>query len=276
MNGPPQKPITAWSGAQLAPHEPDRLEDQRRVSSGSARASRSTSARRPDRLRDDRADVLDELDVDAHAEHREHDVGEHHGRVHVVAATGWSVTSAQSSGWPTTSKSPCRVADLAVLRQRAARLAHEPDRRPLDRLAPRGADEERLDHAAYTSPAMARVGEHPVPTARSPCAGSGSTCRRSRAGALGDARLSSSRTPAARRGARGGLRRPLAYHWLDERGNPIVWDGDRAAPAPVAPGERVALRRPDPRPDPARPLPARARPRRRGPLLARRASATSR
>ena len=33
-----------------------------------------------------------------------------------------------------------------------------------------------------------------------------------------------------------------SYHWLDERGNAIVWDGLRSAlPGPVAPGERVSL-----------------------------------
>jgi hypothetical protein len=32
----------------------------------------------------------------------------------------------------------------------------------------------------------------------------------------------------------------LAYHWLDERGNPIVWDGVRTPlERPVAPGERL-------------------------------------
>lgn len=32
----------------------------------------------------------------------------------------------------------------------------------------------------------------------------------------------------------------LAYHWLDERGNPIVWDGQRTPlAAPIAPGERT-------------------------------------
>src|SRR5215213_1385661 len=43
----------------------------------------------------------------------------------------------------------------------------------------------------------------------------------------------------------------LAYHWLDERGNPIVWDGIRTPlERPVAPGERLraslALRGPIP------------------------------
>jgi hypothetical protein len=32
----------------------------------------------------------------------------------------------------------------------------------------------------------------------------------------------------------------LAYHWLDERGNPIVWDGIRT-PVAAAPGERPEL-----------------------------------
>jgi hypothetical protein len=33
----------------------------------------------------------------------------------------------------------------------------------------------------------------------------------------------------------------VGYHWLDDRGNPIVWDGERTALPVVAPGERVAL-----------------------------------
>jgi hypothetical protein len=33
----------------------------------------------------------------------------------------------------------------------------------------------------------------------------------------------------------------LAYHWLDDRGNPIVWDGLRTELPVVAPGERVVV-----------------------------------
>lgn len=33
----------------------------------------------------------------------------------------------------------------------------------------------------------------------------------------------------------------LAYHWLDTRDNPIVWDGYRSALPRVAPGERVTV-----------------------------------
>jgi len=32
------------------------------------------------------------------------------------------------------------------------------------------------------------------------------------------------------------------YHWLDDLGNPIVWDGLRTAVPPLAPGERAAVR----------------------------------
>ncbi len=33
----------------------------------------------------------------------------------------------------------------------------------------------------------------------------------------------------------------LSYHWLDDRDNPIVWDGERTPLPPVAPGERVSV-----------------------------------
>jgi hypothetical protein len=33
----------------------------------------------------------------------------------------------------------------------------------------------------------------------------------------------------------------VAYHWLDERDNPIFWDGDRTQAPPLAPGERAVV-----------------------------------
>ena len=60
--------------------------------------------------------------------------------------TGCSVTSAHSSGVWATSKNACLLADGAIFGKRPARLAHEPHRRPLDFLAPRGAHEKRLAH----------------------------------------------------------------------------------------------------------------------------------
>lgn len=36
----------------------------------------------------------------------------------------------------------------------------------------------------------------------------------------------------------------LAYHWLDDRDNPIVWDGTRTSAPPLAPGERATVAAP--------------------------------
>jgi hypothetical protein len=36
----------------------------------------------------------------------------------------------------------------------------------------------------------------------------------------------------------------LGYHWLDERGNALVWDGDRTPLPPLAPGDRTKVRAP--------------------------------
>jgi hypothetical protein len=33
----------------------------------------------------------------------------------------------------------------------------------------------------------------------------------------------------------------LGYHWLDDRGNPLVWDGERTNVPPLAPGERAVV-----------------------------------
>src|SRR2546423_11003559 len=33
----------------------------------------------------------------------------------------------------------------------------------------------------------------------------------------------------------------LGYHWLDDRGNPLVWDGERTYLPHLAPGERSAV-----------------------------------
>jgi hypothetical protein len=36
----------------------------------------------------------------------------------------------------------------------------------------------------------------------------------------------------------------VAYHWLDDRDNPIVWDGRRTPAPPLLPGERATLQAP--------------------------------
>jgi hypothetical protein len=72
-----------------------------------------------------------------------------------------------------------------------------------------------------------------------------------RAGALGTARLAIENAGSAAWPPNGPHRVCVSYHWLDELGNPIVWDGLwTALPRPVAPGETVetdlAVRGPTP------------------------------
>ena len=55
--------------------------------------------------------------------------------------TGWRVISTTSSGSMQDSSMPIALADREVLRQRPARLAHEPDRGVRHRLAAGGAQE---------------------------------------------------------------------------------------------------------------------------------------
>ena len=243
MNGPPQKPTSALLVAELAAHDPDRFED-RPVRLG-RRADVSTSARRDDRLPDDRPDAFDELDVDAHAEHRRHDVREEHGGVDAVPPHGLQRDLGAQLRRARDFEERVALADRAVLGQRTPGLAHEPHGRALDRLAPRGAHEKRLRHGAYTSPAM---------NASGPLVARWRTLERApvEAGALQlvTVEVENAGTAAWRtRGIEDGLF--LCYHWLDERGNPIVWDGLRTPlERTVEPGETLrqtlALRAPIP------------------------------
>jgi len=98
----------------------------------------------PDWRRDHRADVLDQLDLDAHAEDGEHDVREHHGCVDVVSADRLQRHLGAELRLRDDVEEPVVLPKLAVLGERAARLAHEPDRRALDRLAPARPHEKRF------------------------------------------------------------------------------------------------------------------------------------
>ena len=115
--------------------------------------------------------------------------------------TGCSVTSAQSSGVPATLEEPVTLADRAVLRQRAARLAHEPHRGALDGLAAQRTNEKRLGHAPRLAPRWSASASIPSRPARSRCAGSRTSWRRPRAGARGRGARRASRTRAPRPGA---------------------------------------------------------------------------
>lgn len=89
---------------------------------------------------------------------------------------------------------------------------------------------------------MERVGEHPVPSGPLAPRWIAHDIGEPRAGVLGTARLRLENAGTATWRSRGRLGMQLAYHWLDPRGNAIVWDGIRTAmPRPIAPGEVIEL-----------------------------------
>ena len=164
------------------------------------------------------------------------------------------------------------LADGAILGKRAARLAHEPHRRPLDVLAPGGADEKRVVHLTRVAPIVQRAGEHPVTAGPLAPRWLAWSLEPARAGASRSLRASRSRTRGTatwRTHGAGGVQ--ASYHWLDPLGNPIVWDGTRtrAAARRRARGDGGARARGH-RTAPAGPLPARVRPRRGASFLVRR------
>ncbi len=89
---------------------------------------------------------------------------------------------------------------------------------------------------------MERVGEHPVPPGPLAVRWLGYELDESHAGVAGRAKLRLENAGSAPWRSRGREGVQLSYHWLDPLGNPIVWDGVRAAfPRRVEPGEAVEL-----------------------------------
>jgi hypothetical protein len=87
-----------------------------------------------------------------------------------------------------------------------------------------------------------RVGDHPVPSGPLAARWLAYELEPPRAGARGRARLRVENAGSATWRSRGGEGVQLSYHWLDPLGNPVHWDGLRAAlPRPVPPGEHVEL-----------------------------------
>ena len=227
MNGPPQKPTTAWSGRSAARTSRTASSTGANASSGSGTRRRSTSAMRADRLVDHRADALDEPDVDPHPEHRGHDVREHHGRVDVVAAHRLQRHLRAQLGRVGDIEECVLLADGAIFRKRPARLAHEPHRRPLDFLAPRGAHEKRLAHLTRVAPIVNRVGEHSVTAGPLAPRWLAWSLEPPRAGTTATARVSLENAGTATWRSHGTEGVQASFHWLDPLGNPIVWDGPR-------------------------------------------------
>jgi hypothetical protein len=89
---------------------------------------------------------------------------------------------------------------------------------------------------------MQRAGEHPVASGPLAVRWLAYDVPRPRAGAIGLARLALENAGSAPWHSHANSGVYVSYHWLDERGNPIVWDGIRTYfPRAVAPGERVEL-----------------------------------
>jgi hypothetical protein len=98
---------------------------------------------------------------------------------------------------------------------------------------------------------MERVGEHPVPAGPLAVRWLAYELPELRAGARASARVQLQNAGSATWRSRGKTGVQLSYHWLDDRGNAIVWDGPRHAfERPVGPGESVeaalAVRAPQP------------------------------
>jgi hypothetical protein len=87
---------------------------------------------------------------------------------------------------------------------------------------------------------MEPAGDHAVPSGPLAVRWLAYDAGRPRAGALGTARLAFENAGTVPWPPTGERRVCLGYHWLDELGNPIVWDGLwTALPHEIAPGERV-------------------------------------
>src|SRR5216684_360223 len=103
----------------------------------------STKSRlgRPNGIRDHGPHGFDQLEVDAHPTKRQHDVGEHHGRVDAQPAHRLQRHLGAQLGLGDYLLQAPSFAQRAVFGQGPARLPHEPYRRALDRLSPACAQE---------------------------------------------------------------------------------------------------------------------------------------
>ena len=89
---------------------------------------------------------------------------------------------------------------------------------------------------------MERVGEHPVPAGPLAVRWLGYELPELRAGAEARVEVALRNAGLATWRARGESGVRLSYHWLDDRGNAIVWDGPRVdLGEPVEPGDEVEI-----------------------------------
>jgi hypothetical protein len=89
---------------------------------------------------------------------------------------------------------------------------------------------------------MERVGEHPVPAGPLAVRWLSYRLPEVHAGVEAPVEVVLRNAGSATWRSRGELGVKLSYHWLDDRGNPIVWDGPRVDfGGPVAPGDEVEV-----------------------------------
>ena len=89
---------------------------------------------------------------------------------------------------------------------------------------------------------MERVGEHPIPAGPLAVRWLGYDLPDFRAGAESAVEVVLQNAGTATWRLRGELGVRLSYHWLDDRGNAIVWDGPRVDfGGPVAPGDEIEV-----------------------------------
>ena len=120
--------------AELADERAHRLGDVRDVV-GRQRGQPVEVGGGAERLRDDRPDARDDVEVDADRLERHDDVGEEDRRVDAVAADRLQRDLGDEVGGRAGVEHLVALAELAVLGQRPAGLAHEPHRRVRDGLA---------------------------------------------------------------------------------------------------------------------------------------------
>src|SRR4051812_8155828 len=87
---------------------------------------------------------------------------------------------------------------------------------------------------------MKPVGEHPVPAGPLAVPWLAFALEPPRAGAITTAYVALENAGSATWRADAGGRVELSYHWLDDRGNPILWEGLwKPLGRPIEPGERI-------------------------------------
>ena len=139
-----------WRRTELGHEKAYRLGDVLHVAGLQRRQAVEVGAG-ADRLRDDRSNAGDDVQVDADGLERQHDVAEQNGGVDPVPTYRLHRDLGDEVGTHARLEHPDALTQLAVLRERPARLAHEPDRRMRDGLASAGTKERGVPQGAVVA-----------------------------------------------------------------------------------------------------------------------------